>query len=208
MTIDNTKRIPALEPHVSNLLIVTGILYTLAAANTALVFVTEGYEFQQVSGPLLLLGLLASLLALLGIYSRALDDAPTSATVTGVLTSLALLAVLTLLAWGIGSRIGPLPDTPAPLAIVALILFISSFVLAGVTVLRSSIYTDRVGYLLIAEALALVLVIVIPVVVYQGTAPEEATIGIELTQAIIVLWAGMLTRGVPGPPRREGSVGA
>lgn len=198
MALGGKGRIEPLESYVSELLVATGVLYALAAANTAVVFVNEGYEYQAVSAPLLLIGLLASTLALIGIASRALERSPTAAKATGAVASLALLAVVLLLVWGIGNRIGPIPDTPAPLAILSLILFISSFAIAGLTVLRSSIFTELVGYLLLAEALALVLVIVLPAVVFEGTVPEEYTIGIEVVQALIILGAGALTRGDTG----------
>lgn len=189
----------ALEPHVSKLLVATGVLYALSAINTGIVFVNQGYEYQTVSGPLLLLGLLASLLALVGIHSKARDRTPTLAKATGGVAGLAAVAVVVLLVWGIASEVSSVPDSPAPLAIASILLFITSFTLAGATVLRSSVYTRPVGYLLLAEAVALVLVVALPMLVFQGTVPEEYTIGIELAQAIILLLAGSMTRSeAPG----------
>lgn len=202
------EQIERLERYVAVLFIATGALYTLAAVNTGLVFVNEGYDYQAVSGPLLLLGLFASILGLLGIYSAARDDAPRLAKATGGAAGLALAAVLVLLAWGLVERYGGGPETPAPLAIVALVLFISSFSLAGATVLRSPVYTRPVGYLLLGEAVALALVVVVPMVVFQGTAPEEYTIGIELTQAVLLLVAGSFIRGSTGTGRQDATTGA
>lgn len=202
------KQIEALETHVSKLLITTGVLYVLAAINTGVVFVNEGYEYQTVSGPLLLVGLLVSLLALLGIHSKARDRAPTLAKATGGVAGLATGAVVVLLVWGIASRFGPAPDSPAPLAIASILLFITGFALAGVTVLRSAVYGRPVGYLLLGEALALVLVVALPAVVFQGTVPEEYTIGIELVQAALVLLAGSFIRGEAERRTREATAGA
>lgn len=206
MVFGSINQVESLEKHVPSLLIVTGVLYVLAAVNTGIVFVNAGYEYETVSSPLLLLGLLASFLALIGISSRALERSPGLAKVTSIVTSLALLMVVALLVLGIGEELGVIASTPVPVALVGLFSFILSFTLAGVTVLRSSIYGQLVGGLLIAEAVALVLVFVIPVVVYQGSAPEEATIGIELTQALIVLWAGLHIRGGTEYKRQETAV--
>lgn len=195
MSVSNSTRAESLEKHISTLLLLTGVLYVLAAVNTGIVLIYEGYSFQTLSAPLLLIGLLASLLAIIGIYSRGRDEAPTVAKATGVLAGLGLLFVIVLLIWGIVNELGGAPSTPAPVALVALVLFILSFVTGGITVLQSAIYNRLVGYLLIVEALALILVFVIPAVVYQGEAPPEATILIELVQAVIVLWAGQLIRG-------------
>jgi len=207
MVFGSRARIEALENHISTLLIVTAILNITAVINTGIIFINEGYDFQTVNGPLLLIGLFASVVALIGICSRSRESPPTFAEATGTVASLALLAVIVLFLRVIGGRIGPLPDTPAPLAIVSLILVISSFALAGVTVIRSSVYTRLIGILLVAEAVALLLVIVVPVVMYRGNAPAEATIGIELVHAVMLLLAGLLIRGATEPGRQEPAVG-
>jgi hypothetical protein len=202
------KQAEPLERYVSGLLIATGVLYTVAAINTSVVFVREGYDYQALSGPLLLLGLLASFLALLGIYSKVRDREPILAKATGAVASLAVVAVTVLLAWGIASRVSTVSDPPAPLAIASLALFVTGFALAGTTVLRSSVYPRPVGYLLLGEAVALVVVIVGPLVVFEGAAPDEYTVGIELTQAVLLLLAGWLTRGDVEPRTQQATTGA
>lgn len=194
MVFGITKRGKALEKYIPELLIATGVLYVLSAVNTGIVFVNESYNYQTVSSPLLLLGLLASILALIGISSKSVKRSPTISKATGIVAFFAAVVVVLLLVLGIGNALGVVPDTPAPLALVGLVLFVWSFAFAGITVLRASTYGQTVGILLIAESIALVLVFVLPAVVYEGAAPEEATIGIELIQAIILLWAGSLIR--------------
>lgn len=202
------KQVEPLERYVSGLLLATGVLYVLAAINTGVVFVNGGYDYQALSAPLLLLGLLVSFLALLGIHSRARDRAPTLAKATGAVAALAVVAVTVLLAWGIASRVTSVSDPPAPLAIASLVLFITGFALAGATVLRSAVYTRPVGYLLLGEAVALVVVIVGPLVVFEGAAPDEYTLGIELVQAALLLLAGSFTRGEPESRTQQATTGA
>jgi hypothetical protein len=187
-----------LENTVSTLLLVTGLLYLLAAFNTAVVFVSEGYDYQALGGLLLLVGLLASLLALIGIYSGARSDTPGLAKATGVVAGVAAILVVVLLTLSVGSRLNLLPETPPPLAMVAIVLFILSFLTAGATVIRSGIYPQLVGFLLIAEAVALLLVVVVPIFVFQGDVPDTWTFAIEAAQGLILLWAGSLVRRETG----------
>lgn len=171
-------------------------------------FINEGYDYQAVSSPLLLFGLLAALLAIFGISSKLRDQTPTVAKVTAGIASIAIIAVVVLIVWGIAEEMGVLSTSPMMLALIALVSFILSFTLAGVMVIQSDIYQRLVGYLLIGEAIMLVLVFAIPVLVYQGTTPEEVTIGIELAQAILLLWAGSLIRDTTELENREASVKA
>jgi hypothetical protein len=97
---------------------------------------SQGYEYQAVGAVLLLVGLLASLLALVGIHSRARSESPGLAKATGGIASLAALLVLVILILSVGSRLDLLPSTPPPLAMVGIALFILSFLLAGVIVIQ------------------------------------------------------------------------
>ena len=187
-----------LENNVSTLLLVTGILYLLAAFNTAVVFVSEGYNPQALGAILLLVGLLASLLALVGIYSGARSDTPRLAKATGVVAGAAAVLVVVITTLSVGSRLNLLPETPPPVAMVAIILFILSFLTAGATAIRSGIYPQLVGILLIAEAVALLLVIVVPIFVFQGDVPDTWTFAIEAAQGIVLLWAGSIVRSETG----------
>lgn len=146
----------------------TGIFYILAAINTAIAFVSEGYNYPALGVVLLLAGLFASLLALIGIYSATRSASPGLAKVTGLVAGVAALLVLVILVLSIGSRLGLLPATPPPVAMLAIVLFILSFLTAGATVIRTGAYTQLVGGLLIAEGVALLLVLVVPIVVFQG----------------------------------------
>lgn len=172
----------------------------VAALNRGLEFLNEGYDAQPISGPLLLLGILAAAVAITGIYSKTVDRSPTLAKATGVFGSLSLLAFLIFLLWTLISRISSIPEAPGPLVLLALISFVVGITLAGVTVIQSSIYPPLVGYLLIAEALALIVVFVTFTLVFpERESSPVLSMTFELAQAIILLAAGYLTRKSTGP---------
>lgn len=183
-----------LQGHISSLLLVSGLLLALAGLNRAIVFLNEGYDAQPASGPLLLLGFLAALLAIVGIYSKSRESTPTLSKVTGAFAFLSLLAFVIFLVWTIGSRIAPIPESTPILAILGLVSFIIGSILAGVTVVRSSIYKSLVGYLLIAEALTLVAVALTFSLVFPEGDPTVVSMAFELAQGVILLSAGYLTR--------------
>lgn len=203
MSLGNSGRIAWLENHISKFLIAAGALLALAGINRGLVFLMANYDAEPVSGPLLLLGILAAAVAIMGIYSKTRESSPNLAKVTGGFATLSLVAFSVFLVWTIASRVGPLPEAPGPLALVGILSFMVSIILAGVTVIRSSSYPALVGYLLIGEALVLVLVFVVFSVVFPDQDPPGASLALELAQGIILLGAGFLTRDVAGPNAQE-----
>jgi hypothetical protein len=129
------------------------------------------------------------------------------AKVTGVVAGVATILVVVILTFSVGSRLNLLPETPPPVAIVAIVLFILSFLTAGATVIRSGIYPQLVGFLLIAEAVALLLVLAVPILVFQGDVPDTWTFAIEAVQGIILLWAGSLVRRETGVSEEVSTTG-
>lgn len=203
MSFVNWGQIAWIENRISKFLLAAGVLLSLAGINRGLVFLMADYDAQPVSGPLLLLGILAAGVAIIGVYFKTRESSPILATVTGGFATLSLVAFSVFLVWIIASRVGPFSQAPGPLAIVGILAFMVSITLAGVTVIRSSSYPALVGYLLIGEALVLVLVFVVFSVVFPDRDPPGASLALELAQGIILLGAGFLTRDVTGPHARE-----
>lgn len=206
MSIGDMARVKRLQGYISSLLLAAGVLLALAGLNRAIVFLDEGYEAQPVSGPLLLLGILAATLAIIGIYSRTRERIPTLAKVTGAFATLSLLAFVIFLVWTIGSRVASIPEATPVLAILGLVSFIIGSTLAGVTVLRSSIYQPLVGYLLIAEALTLVAVALTFSLIFPERDPTVVSMAFEVAQGVILLSAGHLTRDSSGIRHQQTAV--
>ncbi len=182
-----------LENRISVFLLAAGALLALAGLNRGLVFLIGDDNAQQVSGPLLLLGILTASVAILGIYSKTRESYPKLAKVTGGFATLSLVAFSVFLIWTIASRIGPISEAPGPLALIGILSFMVGIILAGVTVIRSSSYPALVGYLLIGEALVIVLVFVVFSVVFPDRDLPGASLALELAQGIILSAAGFLT---------------
>lgn len=184
----------SLERYSSTMFIAAGVLFVVAAANNAVVFSAPEYDPSTVSGPLLLVGLLAALLGLMGTYPRLRDPIPRLARAGTCVATLAVLAVLVLLVWGIGAQLDALPELSEAVAIGSLLLLIVAFTLFGVSVLRTDVVDRTVGLLLLAEAVALVAVFAIPVLVVQGEPSDTWTVGIESVQALLLLGVGYVLR--------------
>lgn len=184
----------SLEKHSSTLFLGAGVLFVFAAANNAVVFSAPEYDPSTVSGPLLLVGLLAALLGMMGTYPRLREPVPRLARAGVVVASVTVLAVLVLLLWGIGTQLDVLPDLSDAVAIASLLLMILTFALFGVSVLRTDVVDRAVGVLLLAEAVALVAVFAIPVLVVQGEPSDSWTVGIEAVQALLLLGVGYVLR--------------
>lgn len=194
MVGDRSGRWASLENHSSTLFLGAGVLFVIAAANNAVVFSAPEYDPSTVSGPLLLLGLLAALLGMLGTYPRLRDPLPRLARAGALAATVTVLAVLVLLVWGIGAQLDLLPELSDAVAIGSLLLMIVSFTLFGVSVLRTDVVDRTVGLLLLAEAVALVAVFAVPVLVVEGDPSDSWTVGIEAVQALLLLGVGYVLR--------------
>lgn len=191
---DATGQFEPLENRIATLFLVAGVLFVIGAANNSLAFVIDGYEPGMLSSLLLLVGLIAAMLGSGGLYPSLRERAPRLARVSLAVVGLAGIAVIVLLLWALGNATGLASEVPAAIALVALALLILGFALFGATVLRTATYPQVVGLLLLAEAVALLLVFVVPIFVYGGDPPRAFGVGIEAVQALFLLGIGYSIR--------------
>lgn len=172
--------------------------------NNSLVFVTEGYEPGMLSSLLLLIGLVVALLGLGGMYSSLRERTPRLARGSLAVIGLAGIALVVLLLWALGNAAGLLSEVPPPIALATLALLILGFALFGATVLRTTTYPQLVGFLLLAEAVALLMVFTVPIFVSGGEPPRAFGPGIEGVQALFLLGISyVLRQAETGVDQRE-----
>lgn len=199
----NTERLASVEPWSSTLFLAAGVLFLVAAANNAVPLFNDGYDAAAISVPLLLLGLVAAFVGAGGLYPQLRERAPRLAGLSLAVVVLALVGVSILFIWGLANISGMASEPAPPVALGTLALMILGFALVGVTVLRTVAYPRRVGLLLITEAVALILVFVVPTLLYQGDAPQWFGALIEAIQALLLLGIGKTLRRHTHRERRE-----
>lgn len=193
-----------LDNRTATLFLIAGVLFVIAAVNNSLVFVTEGYEPGMLSSLLLLIGLVVALIGLGGMYSSLRERTPRLARGSLAVIGLAGIALVVLLLWALGNAAGLLSEVPPPIALATLALLILGFALFGATVLRTTIYPQLVGFLLLAEAVALLMVFTVPIFVYGGEPPRAFGPGIEGVQALFLLGISyVLRQAETGVDQRE-----
>lgn len=203
MVTNSTGQFGSLENRTATLFLVAGVLFVFAAVNNSLVFFTDGYDPSTVSSLLLLVGLVAALLGLVGMYSPLRERTPQLAQSGLGSILLAVMAVIIRLLWALGNVAGLVSDFAAVIVLVVLVLIILGFVLFGMSVLRATTYPQLVGVLLLAVAVALALAFVFHAMP-EGELPMAFGVGIEGILALLFLGIGYSIRQARiGVDRRE-----
>lgn len=153
-------------------------------------------------------GLIATLVGLVGLYPRIADRAPRMASLGGLFTTLAGTILVVLLGWILGNSvltaasemaIGAPPDVAFLGLAVTMTL---AFVLFGTASLRVAVPSRLVGALLLSFALPWT-VIIAAKPVYGSTFPGWLTLAIYGPIPVVMLATGYTLRIESAPPARE-----
>lgn len=199
----STERWRSLERRSAPAFLVAGVLFLLGAAINGIATVTAGYDPAVVSPPILLLGLVAALIGTSGLYPQLRERASRLAGLSLAVVAVSTVGLVVLFVWGLANVGGMAAEPPPPVALGTLVLMILAFALVGAAVLRTDAYPRRVGQLLVAEALALILVFAVPAFLYQGESPQWFGPVIEAIQGLLILGIGDTLRRHTRNERRE-----
>lgn len=199
----STGRWKSLERRSATAFLVAGVLFLIAAANNSISVFNEGYDPSVISPLLLLIGLVAAFIGAIGLYPQLREQASQLAGLSLTVIVLSTVGVIALIIWAMANVAGMAAEPNPTLALVTLALMILAFALVGVTVLRTDAYPRRVGLLSMAEAVALIMVFAVPVLLYQGDAPQWFGAVIEAIQALLILGIGDTLRRYTKRERRE-----
>lgn len=177
----------------SALFSLAGIVFLATATNTGLIYLVDGYETTTLTPILLAVALLAAVLGLCSLYPALSGSTPRLAGVSVAVAIPASIDVFVLTVWGIANAAGLGPE-PSPVVATTPLLMIVGFVLFGVATVRADAYAPLVGLLLLAEGIALVALIAIPVLLFEGEAPMWGAALIEGVQGVILLCTGYFLR--------------
>jgi hypothetical protein len=172
------------------LFLIAGTMFLIAAANNAVIHLVDGYTLTVVSGVGLLLGLLAALLGVAGLYPPLRTDTPRLAQFSLGVGAVGLLGIMGMIVW----RATNPGVAPSPLlAIGSLVMIVAGFCLFSGAVIRTDSYPSVVGILLLTEAAALFSVFAIPALT-TGDPPDWGLPLIEGIQAVLLLGIGYFLR--------------
>lgn len=155
-------------------------------------------------------GLIATLVGLVGLYPRIADRAPRMAAIGGLFTALAGTTLTVLLGWILGNSVltaawGMTIGSPPDIAFLSLVVTMTlAFVLFGTASLRVAVPSRRVGTLLLSFALPWI-VILVAQSVYGSAFPRWLTLAIYGPIPVVMLATGYTLRIESLPTTAENS---
>lgn len=130
----------------------------VGAANNGLAFAVESYAFDEWGVIVLELGRVAALLGTAGLTTGVMARDRRLGYLTRGITVLSVGFVALLTAWASLSVAGGAGDPAAFVGLPAYVLSVGGFLLVGGAVVRTEAYTRRVGWLLLVNVAALLVV--------------------------------------------------
>lgn len=175
------------------LFILAAVFLLVTATNRGIAYLVEGYSYGPTEswlGLTVLLGRLAALVGLVGLSVRLVNERPRMGTVSRAVAVLAVVFTVILLV------LAALEIAGSPTELIAVFgggTFVLSFVtyaLFGGAIIRTNAYSRRIGGLLVAAAVALL------VVVFGQLLISVEVIGtiVEASLFVIYLWIGYILR--------------
>lgn len=180
----NTLRWKLLEQWSPTLILAAGVLFVGHAVVRGIEAFTAMPPPVDVFGPT---GYVAAILGLLGLHSPLADSTPTISRVAA-LTAVATVSAWVLIAgWNFGEAAGILPPQtdilPGIFFIIVILLTFLLYLLSGVASLRADSHTRTLGFLLLAPAALLVLLVAGGVLL--SIAPKAGGVIIGIGMAIL-----------------------
>lgn len=158
MGTSTTRLWTTLERWSPRLFVLAGAFLLVGAANSGLAFAFESYAFDAWGAIVLEFGRIAALLGMAGLTVEVMARDGRLGYLTRGVTVLAAGFVALLTAWAALSAAGLTGDPVAVVGLPAYVLSVGSFLLAGGAVVRTDAYARRVGWLLLVNVVALLVV--------------------------------------------------
>jgi hypothetical protein len=158
MGIHDTNRWNELEGWSPRLFVLAAVFLLVGAANSGLAFLGDGYAFNEWLGIILELGRLAALLGTAGLSVRVLTRNERLGNLTRAVASLAVVFVAVLIALATLEVAGVRTDPIGLIGLVAYVLSVGTFLVAGVGIVRTGAHSRRIGGLLLVNVVALLVV--------------------------------------------------
>lgn len=140
------------------LFIVAAAFLVVGAANSGLAFLNDSYASIEWLNLVLEFGRLAALLGTAGLAARVVNRHAMLGNLTRVVASLAVVFVTILTALATLEVAGILADPIGIVGLVAYVLSVSTFLVAGVAIVRTGAHSRWIGGLLLVNVVALLVV--------------------------------------------------
>lgn len=158
MGLGSTQGWEALEGYSPRLFVLAAALLLVGATNSGLAFVFDSYALDEWGTIVLEFGRIAALLGTAGLTVEVMARDGRLGYLTRLVTALAVGFVTVLTGWASLSVAGVAGFPAAFVGLPAYVLSVSSFLLVGAAVVRTEAYARRVGWLLLVNVLALLVV--------------------------------------------------
>ena len=157
MVMSSKQQWKRLEGWSPRLFILAAVFLLVGAANSGLAFFVDSYTFNEWLGIVLELGRLAALLGTAGLSVGVVNRSVRLGYLTRAVASLAVVFVTALTAMATLTVAGVLADPIGIVGLFAYVLSVSAFLVVGVGVVRTGVYSRRIGGLLLVNVVALLI---------------------------------------------------